>query len=119
MSKTAAPPKRYTPDWLQTLDGRTQVAAAMRSRHTALCNDLGGHERLSYQQLALIDRALFLQYWLEQEEQKLATGAEFDSAKWVQACNSLNGLLSKLGLERRAREVPALQQYLQANSGAK
>lgn len=117
MSKTQTPPQKYAPDWLQTLDGRTALAALMRSRHTALCNDLGGADRLSYPQLTLIDRALFLQYWLEQEEQKLATGGDFDAGKWVQACNSLSGLFSKLGLERKAREVPALRDYLDNKRG--
>ena len=115
MSKLPAPPKAYKPDWLNSLDGRTTVANELRKRHTELCSDLGGFNELSYQQRALIDRALFLEFHLQQEETKLANGADFDSGKWVQACNALNGLLSRLGLQRQVKTIPALQTYLEAS----
>lgn len=112
MSKQTAPQAKYSNDWMQNLDGRTAIAQELRQRHTALCNDLGGYESLSYQERALIDRAIFLEFHLQQEEMKLATGAEFDSGKWVQSCNSLSGLFTKLGLNRRVKEVTTLSQYV-------
>ena len=93
------------------MDKRTSIAQDLHQRHIALCDDLGGIETLSYQQRALIDRCIFLEYHLQQEEMKLATGGDFDSGKWVQACNSLNGLFSKLGLQRQKREL-SLNQYV-------
>ncbi|MCH2191986.1 MAG: hypothetical protein MK088_06595 [Alteromonas sp.] len=113
MSKQTTPPEAYKADWLKSMDKRTSIANDLQQRHIALCDDLGGIETLSYQQRALIDRCIFLEYHLQQEEMKLATGGEFDSGKWVQACNSLNGLFSKLGLQRQKREL-SLTQYVKA-----
>lgn len=116
MSKTPNPPERYSPDWLTSLDGRTQVAQVLKQRQQELCDDLGGLTQLSYQQRALVDRALFLEYHLQQEEMKLATGQEFDSGRWVQSCNALLGVFRTLGLQRQAKTLPALQQYMRGKA---
>ena len=112
MNKQTAPQAKYSTDWMQTLDGRTAIAQELRQRHTALCSDLGGYDVLSYQERAMIDRAIFLEYHLQQEEMKLAQGQEFDSGKWVQSCNALSGLFAKLGLNKRVKEVTTLTQYV-------
>lgn len=112
MSKTSTPPEKFTANWLQSLDKRTTVAQELQQRHKLLTDDLGGIDQLSYQQRALVERALWLEYHLQQEELKLATGQEFDSGKWTQACNALQGILSKLGLNRVAKTIPALQTYV-------
>lgn len=115
MTKQSVPSASYKQDWLASLDKRTSLAQDLRQRHTSLCDDLGGYNSLSYQIRALIDRAIFLEYHLQEEERKLATGAEFDSGKWVQACNSLSGIFSKLGLQRQRREL-SLDQYVKGGS---
>ena len=94
------------------LDGRTAVAQVMRERYDVFTADLGGVDRLSYAQRSLVERALWLEYWLAQQEQNLATGADFDVGKWTQAANSLQGILTKLGLERKAKDVPNLHDYI-------
>ena len=111
MSKIQAPPEKYMHGWLKDLDGRTGIAQIMLERFTAFTNDLGGAESLSYAQRSLVERALWLEYWLAQQEQELASGKEFDVGKWVQAANSLQGIVSKLGLKRIAKEIP-LSEYL-------
>ena len=115
MHKQAAPQKDYKTNWLQSLDGRTAIAQELRQRQTSLSNDLGGIASLSYQQRALIDRAIFLEYHLQQQELRLATGADFDSGQWVQAANSLSGIFSKLGLQRKAKDV-SLSQYVSGDA---
>jgi hypothetical protein len=90
----------------------------MRERFNAFTADLGGVEHLSYAQRSLVERALWLEYWLAQQEQALATGADFDVGKWTQAANSLQGILSKLGLERQAKDVPNLQDYIRGRASA-
>lgn len=105
MAKAPTPPREYHAKWLENIDQRTSIGQELRHRHTSLCNDLGGASSLSYQQKALINRALFLEYWLEQQEQALANGADFDAGRHTQAVNALSGLMSKLGLQRVAREV--------------
>lgn len=118
MSKQTTPPERFSASWLQSLDGRTAVAQEMQARWQELTTDLGGVDRLSYQQKSLASRALWLEYWMQQQEQALAAGQEFDVGKWTQAANSLQGILSKLGLVRRPREVQDLQAFM-ASRGIK
>ena len=118
MSKTQAPPAKFAQGWISELDGRYAVAQVMRERYRAFTDDLGGADRLSYPQRSLVERALWLEYWLAQQEQSLAKGQDFDIARWTQAANSLQGILSKLGLERKAKDVPDLQTYLKQRATA-
>ena len=98
--------------WLGALDYRTAMAKEMRDRFVTLTNDLGGVDHLSYAQRSLCERALWLEYWLASQERSLAAGDEFDAGKWTQACNSLQGIFTKLGLKRVPRDVPDLSQWL-------
>lgn len=120
MPKTDAIPDQFAPGYLAALDGRTAIAAAMRSRWQELTADLGGADRLSYAQRSLVERALWLEHYLHLQEQKLASGdhEEFDAGKWTQACNALQGILTKLGLERKARDVTTLAEYLNGKARA-
>ena len=118
MAKLHAPPNQFTPGWLSELDGRTGVAQTMRNRYAEMTSDLGGADSLSLAQRLLVERALWLVYWLETQEVALAQGQEFDVGKWVQAANGLQGILAKLGLERKARDVPSLQSYLASREGS-
>jgi hypothetical protein len=116
MHKTSTPPARFQNGWLEQLDGRTGVAQAMRERYQVFTDDLGGAARLSYGQRSLVERALWLEYWLASQEQSLAGGADFDVGRWVQAANSLQGILAKLGLERTAKDAPDLAAFLAAKA---
>lgn len=116
MAKLYAPPNKFTQGWLAELDGRTGIAQVMRQRYEAFTNDLGGVSQLSYAQRSLVERSLWLEYWLAQQEQALATGAEFDIGKWTQAANALQGILSKLGLDRQAKDAPNLSDFIQSRA---
>lgn len=107
-------PASYTGDWIERLDGRTNIARAVRDRLHALETDLGGRDNLSYQQRALAKRAIWTEAVIEQREAALARGDEIDLGQLIQANNGLIGLLKALGLERRVRDVPDLQSYLRA-----
>ncbi len=98
-------PNTFVPTWLEGLDNRTAIAREMRSRFDEVASDLGGVEHLSYAKRSLIARFLWLEYWLQQQEEALANGQDFDAGRWTQAANSLQGIVSKLGLERQSREV--------------
>lgn len=111
-AKQAGIAESYKPGWLDSLDGRYGVARELRQRFAEVCKDLGGIERLSYMQRSLAERGLWLEFWLSQQEQQLAKGGDFDASRWIQAANSLQGIYSRLGLERRAKDVPDLQSYL-------
>lgn len=114
MPKIADIPERYTAGYMDRLDGRTAIAVEMRARWQVITDDLGGADRLSYAQRSLVERALWLEHWLHVQEQALADGdhASFDAGKWTQACNALQGILVKLGLERRQKDVTSLASYI-------
>ena len=112
------PPQTYRPGWLDSLDGRYGIARELRARYAEVCTDLGGADSLSYMQRGMVERLLWLEYWLSQQEQALAKGQDFDVSRWIQAANSYQGLSKTLGLERKAKEAPDLQTYLKQREAA-
>jgi hypothetical protein len=118
VNRRAKIPAQYEHGWLDQLDGRRNLSKQMRARFDEICNDLGGRDALSYMQRSLIERALWLEHWLAQQERELAEGGDFDVSRWIQAANSLQGIYSRLGLERRQHDVPDLQSYLRQRQGA-
>jgi hypothetical protein len=112
-TKTQQPvPPRFTTGWLGDLDGRLSLAKELRQRFESMTNDLGGSDSLSYVQRSLCERALWLEFWLSQQERDLANGTDFNVSGWIQATNSLQGIFSKLGLRRRAKDVPTLDGWI-------
>ncbi|MGJ7456961.1 hypothetical protein [Halomonas sp. RA08-2] len=114
--KTSNIPADFSADWIERLDGRTRLAQACRARYAALTDDLGGHERLSYQRRSLARRAVWLEAVIEVQEAALARGEDVDQGRMTQAINSLLGVLKTLGLDRVAQEVPDLQSFLKARA---
>lgn len=110
MAKLKAPPEKFEPQWLAALDGRTAIAQEMRRRFDEVSADLGGD--LSYLTRSLVSRYLWQEFWIQQQEQHLAEGKEVDIGKYTQAVNAASGLAAKLGLGRKARDVPNLVDYL-------
>jgi hypothetical protein len=105
-------PTKFTRGWLDSLDGRLGLARDMRARFDEIATDLGGIDGLSYARRSLIERALWAEFWLAAQEKDLAQGGEFDAARWTQACNALLGLYRSIGLDRVAKRVPSLSEYL-------
>jgi hypothetical protein len=113
VSKLDAIPDKYTPGYIDKLDGRTAIAADMRLRWQELTDDLGGADRLSYAQRSLVERALWIEHWIASQERVLADGGDADTGRMTQATNSLLGLYRTLGLDRKARDItPALSDYI-------
>ena len=112
MSKQSEIPNKYSADWLEKLDGRTTLARAVNERYESLATDLGGIDALSYQKRSLCKRAIWMEAIIEQQEAALARGQEVDQGKLTQAVNTLSGLWKTLGLERHAKDVPSLSDYL-------
>ena len=108
-------PSQFRRGWLDELDGRLGLARDIRGRFDEIAADLGGIEALSYARRSLIERALWIEYWLAQQERELADGRleGFDAGKYVQAVNGLQGVLAKVGLDRVARRVPSMSEFLQ------
>lgn len=111
-------PETYHPNWLDQLDGRTATAQEMRRRYELLTNDLGGADRLSYQQRSLCTRALWLEAWLEIQERQLAEGQDFDAGKWTQGSNALLGLFRALGFEKVAKNARSINDIIEGARNA-
>lgn len=116
--KTNDIPDKYKNGWMSDLDARTSTARDMRERYSLLTNDLGGEANLSYQQRSLIERALWIEFYLAKQERELATGADFDSGRYTQSVNTLQGLYAKLGLARIKTEK-SLADYLRKKESSK
>ncbi|MCK7548490.1 hypothetical protein ACFQGA_11490 [Marinobacter koreensis] len=114
MAKNSEIPPTYSPDWLQRLDGRTRLAQAVNQRYQDLTTDLGGNESLSYQRRSLCKQVVWMEAIIEQQHAALSRGEEIDQGKLTQATNTLIGLLKTIGLDRVARDIPNLQDYLKA-----
>lgn len=111
-TKTTGMPNRYTETMTKELDGRYRVAKELKARLETLLADLGGEGALSTQQKMLAERATFIQVLLESKERDLVKGNKFDVGTYLQAVNTLLGVLRSLGLKRSEKIIPHLQEYI-------
>ena len=92
---------------LDALDGRTAAAKLVRSVIDAIAVDLGGIDTLSEGKRQLVQRAAVLGALIEEHEARWLVGEPFDAAEYPAAINAQRRVLTSLGLERRARDVPS------------
>lgn len=111
MTKCDEIPAAYSADWLERLDGRTRIAQAVNQRYQALTSDLGND--LSYQRRSLCKQVVWVEAVIEQQHAALARGEEIDHGRLTNYINTLIGLLKTVGLDRKAKDVPDLHEYLQ------
>lgn len=109
--KSSDIPTNYSAGWLDNLDGRLGISQELRRRFHEICGDLGGGDHLSYVKRSLIERALWLEYWIAQQEAGLAHGEQVSVGQLTQAGNTLVSLYRTIGLDRQAR-APDLATYL-------
>jgi hypothetical protein len=105
------------PDMLAHVDGRSAVARRFKDIAGALISDQGGADRLSEARLQLVRRLAGLCVLAESIESKIATGGGVDLTAYGQLCNTMSRIATRLGLNRVAKEVPNLQNYLAQRSG--
>lgn len=109
-SKVAA---KYSEDFLGSMDRRCSAAIKLNTRLQLLTDDLGGLESLSYQQISLAKRAVFVEQHLEHLETALASGEDVSPSILHQAVNTLTGLYRTLGIHRKRREQ-SIKEYIAA-----
>ncbi len=93
--------KGFTLRMIQEADSRFAVVKQMRTRLQELLEDCGIETKAEEW---LAGRAVFMLSYLESMEVDAMEGQEIRWASYCQACNTLNGLLTKLGafaIERR------------------
>lgn len=98
---------------LGDLDGRTNAAKAARALIADLESDLGGADRLSAGERALVVRAAVTTAMLEHIEATWLSGGEMDVGAYTALVNVHRRLLTTVGLQRRPRDVtPDLAAYV-------
>jgi hypothetical protein len=106
----------------RVMDQRTTTAKALKAWRAEIVADLGGIENVTTAQLALLDEAVLTKLvlasvnaWL-MAQPSLVSGRNRGVLPAVlhrnQLVATLKGLLEALGLERRARQVPFLVEYM-------
>jgi hypothetical protein len=93
-------------------DGRSQVARRYTDLVAAVCSDQGGADRMSEAKLQLARRFAALAVVLEGLETRLANGEPIDVTEYTSLTSTLVRVVSRLGLERQARPVQSLAEYL-------
>lgn len=109
--------KRYQPKpqllTRDALDGRTNAAKVFDRLVADIEADLGGHDRLSTIELALIEGFAGAALTLHNLNTRLALGEKIDLAEHATAVSAMVRVASRLGLQRRPRDVtPTLSDYL-------
>ncbi len=109
---------------LAAIDMRTTAAQALIAWRSELLTDLGGEEIVSAQQLALVEMATRTRLYVDSLDAWLMEQSSLVNRRKKavlpvlrerqQLVDSLARILGQLGLERRAKSVPALSEYLEA-----
>ena len=110
----------------KAIDRRTSVGKALDHWRDQLIADLGGDQQVSTQQLAVVTLAVRTKLLLDSIDNWLLHQPSLINARKravipavtqrQQLADSLSRLMKDLGLERRAKTVPTLQQYLETKS---
>jgi hypothetical protein len=104
-------PRRYKGGYLDDLDGRSPDVRGVRYVRACLESDLGGAANISRMESSLVDRSAFLIYLAEEMELAVLRKKPIHVTEYLAVVNSLSGLLSRLGLRRRAKTL-SLKDYL-------
>jgi hypothetical protein len=120
-------PKKYEKHFLDKLDKRGQCYNLLKTSFDEITNDLGGEETLSHVQLTLIERFCFMEFVLRLKEIEMAKPYEDGDkekfgkqvASWTQSINAMIGLAKTIGLERRAKQVANLRDYVKSKQDVK
>lgn len=107
-------------EMLANVDGRTIIARRYRDLCRAIFADQGGQDRLSETRQQLIRRFAALAVQAEEMEARLVRGETVDLADQCLIGSTLTRLASRIGVDRRARNItPALADYLEDKAAAK
>lgn len=99
------------------VDGRTRAAVAFKGALTDFISDLGGEANASRAEIELAMRAAGLSVLASQHESDIINGESVEAESYVCVVNAQSRVLGRLGLRRRAKPVPDLQEYIAAKGG--
>jgi hypothetical protein len=97
------------------LDGRTNAAKEFDRLVAAIETDLGGHDRLSAIEVALVEAFAGAAVTLNHLNTQLALGQPIDLGQHAQCVSAMVSVASRLGLQRRPKDIgPSLGDLLRA-----
>jgi hypothetical protein len=96
----------------QNLDGRTAAAKQFSAIAEAICEDLGGSDRLSTVQKHLVEAFAGAALCVHTLNAKLLLGQQVDVTEVSQAVSAMVRIASKLGCDRVPRDVTTLGDIL-------
>jgi hypothetical protein len=99
-------------DVLPGIDGRSPTARRYRDIAVAICIDQGGEDRLSEARVQLIRRFSAAACMAEKLEARLVEGGAIDINEHATLCSTMVRIASRIGIDRRARNVSTLKDYL-------
>jgi hypothetical protein len=89
----------------EQLDGRTNAAKVFDRLVSAIFADMGGIDQLSTIEVALVEAFAGAAVTLNNLNTRLALGQEIDLSQHAQAVSAMVRVATRLGLQRRAREI--------------
>jgi hypothetical protein len=110
--------KRTRPQLLtrDALDGRTNAARFFDRLVADIESDLGGSDQLSTIERSLIEGFAGAAVTMQHLNTQLALGQEIDLSQHAQAVSAMVRVASRLGLQRRAKDIgPTLGDLLRAD----
>jgi hypothetical protein len=105
---------------LPGVDGRSAWVRRCKDIIEAHLSDLGGEDNTSAAERSLIRRASVMTVELERLEARFAAAGEASAEAldlYQRTAGNLRRLLEAVGLQRRARDVTTLADYLQQHQG--
>lgn len=112
MSRITTMARQGVTSFLDGVDHRGVVARRFRDLVAEITSDQGGPDELSEATKQIIRRIATLSVWCESEEAKMAEGSYIDIALFQTTANSLRRLCESIGLERKAKPIPSLSEYI-------
>lgn len=109
------------PTDFSVLDGRTRRARIVRNAYSEIMSDLGGEETTSQNQREIARRIAFLAGMAAEAEQELAENPFADAVlvkQYMEINKALASLTSKLGMERKAKDVDPMNTLRNALEGS-
>jgi hypothetical protein len=92
-------------DLLPDIDGRSALARRFKDIINAILVDQGGLDACSESRLQLIRRFSAAAVLAERMESRLANGEQIDIQEHALLCSTLTRLASRIGIERRCRDI--------------
>jgi hypothetical protein len=103
-------------DVLPDVDGRSVIARRYRDVIGAILVDQGGEDQCSESRKQLIRRFAAAAVLAEQLESKLANGEQISISEHALLSSTLTRLAQRIGINRVAKAVPSLDEYLSTSN---